>query len=554
MEKGQYYQRCPFFCCREMSSTCPVLHRYKQELNEVRSRSSKLFLMLSLVYNGCWVAMREVGVQSNIGTKAGLHSLIEETLADRLLIVVSNREPYIHDRVGDKIKCSIPASGLTIALDPIMRTCGGIWIAQGTGDADREVVDKHNRIKVPPGEESYTLRRVWLTKEEEEGYYLGFSNEAIWPLCHVAYTPPIFDQDDWDVYRRVNNIFAEAVLNEIGDRKAFVFIQDYHLALMARMIKEKNPNVITALFWHIPWPNPEVFRICPWAEELLDGMLGNDLLGFHIAYHCHNFLETVNRMLESKIDYETWSIDRGGHSTLVRYFPISVDFERISSAAASGQVTEEMQAIKDEWNLENKIVGVSVDRIDYTKGIPHRLKALDRFLEHHSEYQGKLVVFQLEEPSRTLIHKYKELDAEIDDLVEEINWKYQSGSWKPIIYLKQHNEPSTIIAFNRLAHFCIVSSLHDGMNLVAKEFVSSRIDEDGVLILSKFTGSARELTDALLINPYATDHFAETIYEAIKMPKQRRRKRMKRLRQTVEQNNIYRWAGDIISELANIEL
>ncbi len=497
--------------------------------------------------------MRDIGVQSTISSRDDLHRLIEDTLTDRLLIVVSNREPYIHDRVDDRIKCSIPASGLTIALDPVMRASGGIWVAQGTGTADREVVDKHNRINVPPGEESYVLRRVWLTREEDEGYYLGFSNEALWPLCHVAYTPPVFDQDDWEAYRKVNAIFAEAVLDEIGHRRAFVFIQDYHLALLARMIKEKKPDTVTALFWHIPWPNPEVFRICPWGEELLDGMLGNDLLGFHIAYHCHNFLETVNRTLESKIDYETWSINRAGHTALLRYFPISVDFERISRQAAGPDIADEMKSIRKEWGLDGKIVGMSVDRIDYTKGIPHRLRAMDKFLERYPEYQGRVILFQLEEPSRTLIHKYKDLNAEIDDLVEEINWKYQAGTWKPIVYIKQHNDPSTLIAFNRLADFCIVSSLHDGMNLVAKEYVSSRVDEDGVLILSKFTGSARELTDALLINPYATDQFADTIKEAIEMPEQNRKERMKKLRQTVEQNNIYRWAGDIISELTNIE-
>ncbi len=498
--------------------------------------------------------MRDMDIKSNIGTKEELHKHIEETLADRLLVVVSNREPYIHDRIGKKIKYSIPASGLTIALDPVMRTSGGTWIAHGSGSADKDVVDERNRIQVPPGEDSYSLRRIWLSKEEEEGYYLGFSNEALWPLCHVAYTPPIFDISDWDIYRKVNGLFADAVLEEVGDKKAFVFIQDYHLALLAKLIKEKNPTIITALFWHIPWPNPEVFRICPWGEELLEGMLANDLLGFHIAYHCHNFMETVNRTLESKTDYETWSINRAGHTALVRYFPISVDFLNISSKASGEQVKKEMEAIRREWKLTDKIVGVSVDRIDYTKGIPHRLQAIDKFLARYPHYQGKILFFQLEEPSRTHIHKYKELNAEIDDLVEEINWKYQAGGWKPIIYLKQHNEPSTIIAFNRLAHFCIVSSLHDGMNLVAKEYVSSRVDQDGVLILSKFTGSARELTDALLINPYAIDHFADTIKAAIEMPVKKRRERMKKLRQAVKQNNIYRWAGDIISELMNIEI
>jgi trehalose 6-phosphate synthase len=435
-----------------------------------------------------------------------------------------------------------------------MRACGGVWVAHGSGSADKEVVDSKNRVAVPPGEDSYSLRRVWLTKEEEEGYYLGFSNEALWPLCHVAYTPPNFDEADWNTYKKVNQLFADAVLDEVGDRKAFIFIQDYHLALLPRLIKAKNSEVITAQFWHIPWPNPEAFRICPWGEEIMDGLLGNDLLGFHIGYYCDNFLASVNLALESKIDYERWAVERGGQTTLVRYFPISVDFDHIARDAAGEEVTKEMEKIQQSWKLNNEIVGIGVDRVDYTKGIPHRLKALDKFLTKYPDYLERLVFFQLAEPSRIHIKKYKELNAEVDDLIEEINWKYQSGGWKPIIYVKSHCTPATLLAFNRLADFCVVSSLHDGMNLVAKEFVSSRVDDDGVLILSRFTGAARELSDALLINPYATDNFADTIKDAIEMPKRQRQKHMRKLRQVVEQNNIYQWAGSIISELANLGL
>ncbi len=481
-----------------------------------------------------------------------LQNRVREVLAGRLLIVVSNREPYIHVSSGEKIECIVPASGLTVALDPVMRACGGVWVAHGSGSADKEVVDSKNRVAVPPGEDSYSLRRVWLTKEEEEGYYLGFSNEALWPLCHIAYTPPHFDEADWNTYKKVNQLFADAILDEVGDRKAFIFIQDYHLALLPRLLKARNSEVLTAQFWHIPWPNPEAFRICPWGEEIMDGLLGNGLLGFHIRYYCDNFLENVNLFLESKIDYERWAIKRGGQTTLVRHFPISVDFDQITYDASGEEVANEMGKIQNSWKLNNEIVGIGIDRVDYTKGIPHRLKALDKFLTKYPDYQERLVFFQLAEPSRIHIKRYKELNAEVDDLVEEINWKYQSGGWKPIIYVKSHCTPATLIAFNRLAHFCVVSSLHDGMNLVAKEFVSSRVDEDGILILSRFTGAARELTDALLINPYAIDSFADAIRAAIEMPKRQRQKRMRKLRQVVQQNNIYQWAGSIISELANL--
>ena len=485
-------------------------------------------------------------------TKEDLNELVRTKLADRLFIVVSNREPYIHVSSGDEIQCIVPASGLTVALDPVMRACGGTWVAHGNGSADREVVDGKNRVSVPPDEPCYTLRRVWLTKEEEEGYYLGFSNEALWPLCHIAYTPPNFDENNWDTYKRVNQIFADAVLEEIGGREAFVFIQDYHLALLSQSIKAKNPKVITAQFWHIPWPNPEVFRVCPWGEEILNGLLGNDMLGFHIKYHCDNFLETVRLMLESRVDHERLAVSRGGRTTLVRPFPISVDFNRITRDVAEAVVTEEMEEICRRWQLSDEFIGIGMDRLDYTKGIPHRFRALDKFLSKYPEYQGRVVFFQLGEPSRIHIKKYRELNAEIDDLVEEVNWKHKSGVWKPIIYIREHLPPSTLLAFNKLAHFCTVSSLHDGMNLVAKEFVSSRTDEDGVLILSRFTGAARELTEALLINPYATDEFAESIKKAIEMPVEQKKTRMRKLRQVVAENNIYRWAGDIISELTNL--
>ena len=487
-------------------------------------------------------------------TSEDVQELVKIRLAGHLFVAVSNREPYIHVSSGDEITCTVPASGLTVALDPMMRACGGVWIAHGSGNADREVVDDKNRVAVPPDDPSYSLRRVWLTKEEEEGYYLGFSNEALWPLCHVAYTPPTFNEADWNTYRKVNQTFAEAVLDEISDKQAFVFIQDYHLALLSRLIRAKNPQVTTAQFWHIPWPNFEVFRICPWGEEIVDGLLGNDLLGFHIGYHCDNFLETVNRTLESKIDYERSAVDRGGRTTLVHPFPISVDFDRISKDAAKKEVRQEMEKIRHKWNLNDEFIGLGLDRIDYTKGIPHRLWALDKFLAKYPEYQGRIVFFQVAEQSRINIRKYKELNLEIDDLIEEINWRYQSGDWKPIIYVKEHCSPSTLLAFNCLAHFCVVSSLHDGMNLVAKEFVSSRVDEDGVLILSRFTGAARELTEALLFNPYAIDDFADVIKEAIEMPKRQRQARMRKLRQCVEQNNIYQWSGNIISELSNLGL
>lgn len=487
-------------------------------------------------------------------TKESLHELVADKLADYLFIVASNREPYIHTYAGDEIKCVMPASGLTTALDPVMRACSGTWIAHGSGDADREVVDKQSKVRVPPADPKYCLKRVWLSKQEEDEYYYGFSNEALWPLCHIAYNRPKFDESDWNTYKRVNKLFAQSILEEVGDKKAFVFIHDYHLTLLSRLIKEKNPNIITAQFWHIPWPNPETFRICPWQEEILYGLLGNDLLGFQIDYYCYNFMDTVDRTIEARVDRARHEVIRGGKKTAVRSFPISIDFEELNRQAQQPEVEEEINRLKRTLGLGPEFIGFGMDRFDYTKGIPERLRAIDRFLEKYPEYKGRLVYIQVGAISRIHISAYKKLHEEIDTLVEEINWKHTQGHWRPIIYVREVCSPLTLMALRRMANFCIVNSLHDGMNLVAKEFVASRFDEDGELVLSPFTGTARELDGALLANPYATDQCAEVLKEALEMSERRRRRRMKRMRSVVQENNIYKWAADIISELVKFEL
>ncbi len=484
--------------------------------------------------------------------KDRLFQMVQSKLGDYLFLVVSNREPYIHSMSGDEIVCTRPVSGLTEALDPVMRASRGTWIAQGTGDADKKVVDAHDRVAVPPEKPEYTLRRVWLTKEEVEGFYLGFSNEALWPLCHVTFMPPTFKESNWEAYKKVNQIFADAVVKEVAGRKAAVLVQDYHFALLSRLIKEQNPELTVGQFWHIPWPPNEIFRTCPWHEEILDGMLGNDLMGFHTQSFCNNFLETVNHSLESKIDPERSAIIHGGKATVVLPFPISVDFERISQEAGTEAVEQEMESLRHEFDLEGKYLGVGMDRMDYTKGIPERLQALDKFFEDSPTYRGKVVFIQAGMPSRTQIDSYQEIGQRIDDLMNSINDKYGTDSWKPIIPMTRQLSPSTLNALRLMASFCIVSSLHDGMNLVAKEFVSARADGDGVLILSQFTGAATEMGEALLINPFAINDFAKKIKEAIEMPEAERRRRMKIMRETVANNNIYRWGASIVSRLISI--
>lgn len=488
-------------------------------------------------------------------TKDALQELIHNRLGEQRLIVVANREPYQHRYSGGRIECVSPAGGVVSALDPIVQACGGIWVAHGNGNADRRTADANGRLSVPPDDPSYTLRRLWLTKEQENGFYNSVANAALWPLCHKVFVRPDFNPKHWPVYREVNELYAKAVLEEAGADPAFVFVQDYHFGLLPKMLKETNANLIVAQFWHIPWPNPEVFQVFPWKEELLDGMLGNDLLGFHLRYHCQNFLDTVDRTLEAKVDYEKFEVTRGGKVTVVRPFPISIDFEAHAEEAESTAVDQQMDRWRQQLRIDDELIGIGIgiDRLDYTKGIPERLRAMDRLLEVNPDLRERIVFIQIGVPNRTHVRQYQLLDDEVDALVEQINWRWSTESWRPIIYLKQQYGPVDMMALHRLADFCVVSSLDDGMNLVAKEYVASRIDDDGVLILSRFTGAARELTQALLVNPFAVDELAAAYLQAARMSPDERRKRMQRLREVVAEHNVYRWAGKYLSTLFKFE-
>jgi trehalose 6-phosphate synthase len=440
-----------------------------------------------------------------------------------------------------------------VALDPIMRATGGTWIAHGSGNADRAAVDTRDHVAVPPENPSYTLRRVWLDKELEERYYYGLSNEGLWPLCHVAFHRPVFRRCDWEAYREANAIFAEAVLEEADGGPAFVFIQDYHFALLPRLLKDRNPNLTIAQFWHIPWPNRETFRAFPWKEELLDGLLGNDLLGFHLDYHCANFMETVDRGLEARIDPERNDICRGGKLTRVRAFPISIDYEAHNAEARTPVVEGHLASWRHELGDDYRYLGIGIDRADYTKGIPDRLLAVDRLLETHPEYRGKLLFLQVAVPSRTHIGEYRRFNEELELLASEINSRWGQGNWRPVRLCNRHFPQTELMALHRLSDFCMVSSLHDGMNLVAKEYCASRYDEDGVLVLSRFTGAARELGSALLVNPFSIDEMAETIDRALTMPPDERAQRMRSLRSIVREKNIYTWAVDVVRAVAEVE-
>ncbi|MBU1299803.1 MAG: trehalose-6-phosphate synthase [Bacteroidetes bacterium] len=499
--------------------------------------------------------LRIIGETTWTAERLKEHVRIE--LGEKNLYLVSNREPYMHIKKGRKIEYIIPAGGLVTALDPVMRACGGVWIAHGSGDADFETADQNGKIKVPPDEPIYTLKRVWLSKEEEQGYYYGFSNEGIWPLCHITHTRPDFHLEDWIYYQKVNEKFAEAVLEEIkSETDPLILIQDYHFALVSFMVKSKRPDARVAIFWHIPWPNPEAFGICPWQKEILVGLLGADIIGFHIQYHCNNFLETVDRVLESKINWEQFTIERGGQITQVKPFPISVAFPSLLQNEMQDEVSKKKikKEILEELGIEAELIGVGVDRIDYTKGIVERLKAIDRFFEKHPKFVGKFTFVELGAPSRTHIKRYQDLISEVETVTDKICWKYQAKNWKPIVFLKAHHSHEEINRYYQVADVCLVTSLHDGMNLVAKEFIASRNDEDGVLILSQFTGASRELQDALIVNPYDIEEMVDALEKALEMQQEERKERMQRLRNMIKERNIYRWAGNLVSALNRVRI
>lgn len=487
----------------------------------------------------------------SLWTPERLKEFIKDKMNGRLLFVVSNREPYMHIKKGKEIECIVPASGLVTAIEPILKACGGTWIAQGSGNADRETVGADDKLRVPPEEPQYTLRRIWIKKDIEDGFYSGFSNEGLWPLCHIAHTRPIFRVKDWYAYTEVNKKFADAVLKEIENiNEPNVLIQDYHFALLPQMIKEKRPDARVAIFWHIPWPNPESFGICPWRKELLQGMLGADIVGFHTQFHCNNFIESVDRFLESRIDYEHFTVNREGHTALIKPFPISIDF----GSPASSLATPAREELFKKYNIHAEFLGVGVDRLDYTKGIVERFHAVEYFLERNPDFIGKFTFVELGAPSRTMIDKYKDFVEEVAAEADRINVRFKKKNWQPILFLMKHHSHAEILPFYQAADVCLVTSLHDGMNLVAKEYVASRQDERGVLVLSQFTGAARELKDALIVNPYDIGQTAEAIRIALEMPQEEQEERMRRMRVSLKEHNIYRWASDLVGELAQVRL
>lgn len=481
-----------------------------------------------------------------------LRGILDGDLRGQEVLVVSNREPYLHMYHGEGIVVKQPASGLVTALEPIMRACAGTWIAHGSGTADRAVVDRHDRVAVPVENPAYQIRRVWLSTAEENGYYYGFSNEGIWPLCHNAHVRPTFRATDWAQYVAVNRKFAAAVVEEANSDDPIVLVQDYHLALLPRYVRELLPNATIITFWHIPWPNPESFSICPWREELLDGLLGSSILGFHTQFHCNNFLDTVDRLLEARVDRDTFNVSYHGEATAIKRYPISVDWPPAPAMVAK-PVAQCRRDVRRHHQLpDDHVIGVGVDRLDYTKGIEERFRAVQRFLELHPEWIGKFSFIQIAAPTRSSIEDYQAYEARVRALAMRINTQFADALFPPIILHVEHHEPREVYEYYRGSEFCFVSSLHDGMNLVAKEFVAARDDERGALVLSQFTGAARELPEAIIVNPYDAEQCAAALWQAVTMPAEEQRARMRLMRSLVAEFNVYRWAGRMMVDAAAV--
>ena len=516
-------------------ASMPILSQVRQVLAEAEEKQR-----LEIDFHENW-------------TPQALRQVVRDHLRSAQVIIVSNREPYIHNFDADhRPVVQVPASGMVTALEPIMRACSGVWVAHGAGTADRETVDRYDQLRVPPDDPSYTLRRVWLTPEQEQGYYYGFSNEGLWPLCHLAYVRPAFRAGDWRAYEEVNAKFAEVVAAEANTDSPVILIQDFHFALLPQLIRNKIPKATIALFWHIPWPNAETFGVCPWKREMLLNMLAADILGFHTRYHCHNFLDSVDRFVECQIDREHMTVTLQGHVCRVAPYPISIEWpprwlQYLPDIATC------RAAVRTRNNIGADVtIGLGVERWDFTKGIIERFHALETLLDKNPRHRGRVCLLQIAAPSRSQLPAYQALQQQTYSEVERINSKFAEGDWRPIVLIDEHQEPLRVFELYRAADFCLVNSLHDGMNLVAKEFVAARDDEDGVLILSTFAGASRELPEAVLINPFDVSETANAMEIAMRMGRDERRNRMSLMRRTVKENNVYRWAGRMLMDAARI--
>jgi trehalose 6-phosphate synthase len=489
-----------------------------------------------------------MGRRTSGATAADLPAVLAEAIGERRFIVVSNREPYEHhwDEAHEEIIVSRPAGGLISALDPLMQAVGGSWIAWGSGDRDEEVVDEHQSVRVPPEQPSYTLHRLWLNEQDQHHYYFGYSNQFLWPLCHLRPALTRIRSRYWERYGAVNLRFAEAVLDE-ADRAphgAAVWFQDYHLALAPGFVRARRPDLTLAHFWHIPFPPLDLFRVATNGAELLRGLLACDLVGFHLPLFCDNFLRNVESMLEIPVDWDRRAVNIDGRTCHVRALPISIDTGIFRNAVAAPEAAARIERLRDRYAQPGVQLGIGVDRIDYSKGLEEKLKALDFLWEKYPELRGRLTYVQIAVPSRAGIEAYDWLNEKVERMAWSINDRYGTGAWRPVHLIKESMPAERLALYYRASDFAIISSLQDGMNLVAKEYVASQpAGGTGVLILSKFAGASEELDGAVIINPYDPEAMAGHIREAVTMPEEERRMRLERLQDNLR--TIQDWMTEV---------
>lgn len=463
------------------------------------------------------------------------------------LVVVTNREPYSHDGDDESYSVERPVGGLTAAMDSVMRSVGGTWVAWGSGSADFAVTDADGVVAVPPGEESYDLRRVRLSDEEYADYYAGYSNQVLWPLCHHFVDRVRIAPGYWETYRTVNERFAEATVDALkatNGSNSLVWIHDYHLALAPRLVREQiGERVPIQQFWHIPWPPASVFDRCPQTDHLLAGLLGADRVGFHTEAYATNFLETVARTLpDAAVDREGKRVSYDGRVVDVYVAPVGVDAPGVRANAESQEAGRVWEGLVREHGIrEEEQVVVSVDRLDYTKGIVQRLAAIEHLLERDDSLHERVRFVQKGTPTRSDIPEYERYQAEVFDRIDAINERFGTDSWEPILYLGGQYSQAAVATLYRHADVAVVSPLADGYNLVALEYVAAN-GGDGALVLSEFAGAHTLLGgDAYSINPHDVSDVAGQIAAALHAPASERRARMRRLTERVETYDIERW-------------
>lgn len=476
-------------------------------------------------------------------------SAVREPFEGRL-IVVSNREPYIHMRSGLRVSAETPAGGLTAALDDVLRSTQGTWVAWGSGNADRDTVDGDSRVQVPPGDPRYTLKRVWLAPQVVDNYYHGYANQVLWPLCHITLDRVSYRRSFWEYYVRANRAYAVAVLEETKGSDV-IWVHDYHLCLVPSLLRERSAELTIAHFWHIPWPNWSVFRICPQSRELLEALLANDLVGFQIPLFVRNFMDCVRECLDASVDYPRRAITYRGRTTRLEAFPISVDYDKFNTLASSAHATRAVKSMRKLRHLNGQLVGIGVDRLEYTKALIKRLQTLELLFERYASLRGKFTFIQIAVPTR-MREPYLSYGQVVREMIERINNRFGTGSWRPIIYLTEKINHRELAAYYRLADLAIISSVYDGMNLVAKEYVACQVDGQGVLILSELAGAADELEGSLLVNPYDIENFADRIKQALLMGPEEKKARMTSLRSQVREHDIRRWVSDILGYIAKL--